>query len=748
MSMKRNNTGAGRLAALLLAVVVLASGCTAQNHLRRADAAVQAGDIRAALHHYEQALSHKQSLAQDEDFLTRLAGAQARVAYEDGRALRVQGRLEAAAQKLREALSYDPAFAPPQELLPIVNGQVARERYGRAIASADRAALDAAGEHLRVAQAHDPGNLAVIEALASLRPQTLPASTPGLAAFRRGLALSGERRWDAALGAQREAVTLNPNLLPARAQVAQALEQLAESRRLSDRGAARIRESRISASVPFLEDALAVWPYNEPARSSLAHARGVLTQAEAKLAEAVDAAQAADWDTAIAAADAGILMDKSHPRLRELEPQLSTRAAADYTRRAAGHLEVGDLPGARDDYRKALDYRHPYGPAQHGLAGVYHAMGVQLEADGRPGAALLHYNRGQAYRATPDIAQAQTRALRAIRTALGASVAFETGQTPDGLAVSSARLLEALHTAGQRHERGGLALAHDQSRFVVAADITGARVEQQFAGSETRTHRYTAEEDRPNPRYDDLIEQIDYVQTHLHRLERDYHSHVGRHGRRGRSRGHGHDRDDEDEDEDEGDHDSSHDSRDDDRLRQHLDDLERRIYRKQYELEQLYDELRRTPQDVRVQVPASTTYGVETYRKTGTLTVHVQLIDRTSGEVIQSFTAQGSSTHRDTTIPDPNPDIGLRPDRLTLPADGQVAQEIANDAARSAVSQAVQALATYELDRLRTQATALREVDDDAGALEVETAAGVLLGLVDPGASSRVLERLVEDHTE
>lgn len=731
----------GRLSVLLVVAVMLVSGCASRNHLRQADAAAASGDMRSALYHYERALSHDADLARDTDYLDKLAAAQTRVAYEDAAALRADGRYEAAARKLHESLSYDPRFVPSMELLSVVNGEAARERYRRALTAADLGAMDAAGEHLRVAFAHDPADDAVVAALASLRIETLPANTAGLDVFRRGAAQAGELRWSAAAGSYQEAIALNANLLPARAELAAAQAQLAESRQLADSGAARVRESRISVAVPLLEQSLAVWPYNQPAAELLTHAQGALALANSSFNDAVSAAEQSDWDAAIAAADAGLIVDKSHPQLRELRPQLATRAANDYTRRAAAHLEVEDYEGARADYLRALDYKHPHAPAQRGLAGVYYAMGERLEQQGRHGAALLHFNRGQRYMATAEIAQGQTRALRTLRSNNGMSLGIAVGDTPDGLAVSAGRLSDALNRAAARHERSGLALTNDQPRFSLTTEITGAWIEERRTGADTRTHRYTVDEPRPNPTYHALVEDIDHLRIAIDRLEADYHSHVGRnHGHHrhegGDTIGGGH-----------GSH-GGHERELSDREARHLNQLLYNINRRKRDIDRLYSQLRRTPREILVPVAYTADYTIETYTKTGGVTVNARLIDTQTGEVVESFTVSGEAMHRDTTIPNPRPEIGIQPNPLSLPDDSQVASEVAADAARSATSRAVEAAVMSVLDQLRASATALRENGDEAAALEAEVAAGILVGMVDSEASSRVLGNLGEAHVE
>ncbi|XAL98490.1 hypothetical protein OT109_12985 [Phycisphaeraceae bacterium D3-23] len=709
--------------ALLLIVALLIAGCSTQRHLRRGDEAAEAGDMRAALHYYERALDSRDSLSEDEDFVAKLRVAQSRVAFEDAAALRLRGHYEASARKLHESLGYDPTYAAAQNLLHQVNSQAASQRYEQAIASANRGNLGAANEHLRIAQAHDTANEDVVAALASLRLEILPANTAGLAPFESGLALAAERRWDDAAGAYRESIGLNRNMLPARAELAEATAQLAESRRLSDSGAARIRESRISAAIPLLEQSLSVWPFNEPAQASLTQARGVLAQADAKFSQAVTAGEASDWDTAIAAADAGLVLDKSHARLRAFRPQLALRAATDYTERGAAHADAGELEDARDAYLRALSYKRPHNPAQRGLAGVYRAWGQAHEQAGRVGAALLHYNRGQAYMATSGIAQGRSRTLAAIYNGLGMSIAIDVDDTPRGLAVTGERMGRALVQLAERNAPAGLSVVAEQPRFVIESEVAEAHIAPQLVDSTTRSHQYYVSERRPNPEHARLVDCLHDYQQQLDRLERDYHSHVGPN--------HGHHHHDPHTPEN-----------------NHLNRLVRQMEDKQRQISQTTGQLRRTPLTITVQVSRTYQYTLETYAKIGTLAVTSRLIDTVTGETVETFRDEASFEATDTTIRGARPEIGLRPNALHLPDDSTVASSLAHDAAQRVARRAIEAAVMYELDRVRAFGAEQLEDGELIAALEIEVAAGVLIGMVDESASARVLDRLGEANVE
>ena len=108
------------IATLLItaSLAVVLTGCTAYRHNKAGDAAASTGDMRSAVYHYERALVHKEKYTRDTDFLTKLATARSRVAYDDAAQLRAEGRYEPALDQLRESIRQDTAYAEPAALLP------------------------------------------------------------------------------------------------------------------------------------------------------------------------------------------------------------------------------------------------------------------------------------------------------------------------------------------------------------------------------------------------------------------------------------------------------------------------------------------------------------------------------------------------------------------------------------------------------------------------------------------------------
>lgn len=344
---------AARLMTGLLVVAMV--GCTVRRHLEAADAAAVSGDLRAAVYHYQRALKADPSLERDRGFMTRLAGAEAHVAYDEAVDLRASGNYEAAIDKLSFALERDSGYAQPKQLLPLVRAEAAGARYAQAVSAADRGDLGAARLHLDKSLQFEPRNEQAALALESLSAHLLPDATPGLAAYKQGVALSSERRWTEAEQVLVVAVGEGPGLLPARAALYEARAELERSRRLTNSGAGQLAERQLGPALDALTLALEVWPYNERAGELLRQAKTQRALAEAKVNEASEAAAQRDWGQAIALSEAGLVIDKSHAGLADLLRQFRGKAAADYADQGDTHLAAKRLLEAQRDYRRAVE---------------------------------------------------------------------------------------------------------------------------------------------------------------------------------------------------------------------------------------------------------------------------------------------------------------------------------------------------------------------------------------------------------
>ena len=355
------------LAGILL---VTLAGCTAQRYLEAGDTAAQAGDMRAAVHNYQRALKHQESLARDRGFMARLATAESRVAYDEAVRLREAGDYEESIDQLRLSIERDGAYDEPKRLLPHVRAEAARVRYVRAVEAADNGDLRQARLHLDRALQHGLSNEQAAFAKASLSPERLPDDTPGLAAYHEAVALAADRRWTEAESAFGRAVGEGPGLLLARTGLAEARAQLAASRRLTAQGSAELERRAIGPAMSTLTRALEVWPFNAAAQTQLDEAKQQRALADNKLASASEAMAKKKWEDAITIAENGLSIDRSHTGLRELLGELHQRAAGEYNREAEALAAAGRLTEAQAAYARAVELDPSLRSAASGLRRV------------------------------------------------------------------------------------------------------------------------------------------------------------------------------------------------------------------------------------------------------------------------------------------------------------------------------------------------------------------------------------------
>ncbi len=710
------------ISALLVtgSMIVLLSGCTAYKHNKSGDAAAQTGDMRSAVYHYERALANKEKYGRDTEFLTKLAVARSRVAYDDARRLRTEGRYEPALDKLRESMRQDPNYAEPKTLLPIVLKEASRWRYTQAVAAADNGDLIAARDHLTRAMQHDMTDESVAYAMASLTPETLRPETPGLAVYRKGLSQSAEHRWAQAEETQLKAIAANGGLLPARAALHDARAQLTEAHRLQRDGQALIDQLTMGPAIKALNQSLAIWPYNTQASGLLSKAKAQQSLADEQFVKATQAAGKAQWDDAIALADSGLAIDQSHPALGELRSALPRRAAADHTHRGDSHLAKDELDKAHQAYTRALTYRDTYREARLGMTYVYTQWAEQHEQAGRLGAALLSYAKGQSYTRSKPLDNGVVRMRAAIRDQLGVGLAVSADERQRG-AIAPRQLSGALLGTLQSKRSRGLSIQGQGMPYELRLSIRTADIDTRLSNTARRTHHYTTQELRHNDEYDRIANRLRHEQSTLSRYESQLSSI--------RCRGH---RDGSACDCFSGSHYSS---------------LQNQVKRQSRTVDRLRHELSRTPHQIKVTLHHDWDYTVETYTKTGQLNVATQLIDTTTGNPIKTFTHQASFTQSDDRTLNANPSVGVRHDDLSLRSDDFVSGAMTDELASAAGPWAVNALVDHRLAQINASIDVFEEAGKTAEALEARVEAAVLLGIVDPKGSLQTIDKLTQSHT-
>lgn len=711
------------IAVLLItgSLLLLLTGCTAYKHNKAGDAAAATGDMRSAVYHYERALANKEKYARDADFLTKLAVARSRVAYDEAQRLRAQqGRLEAALSELRESMRQDPSFAEPGLLLPVVLKEAARWRYTQAVNAADHGDLAAAREHLSRSLQHDVTDEATAYAMASLTPEALQATTPGLAAYREGLSLSAERRWSQAEQVQLKVVAANGGLLPARAALYDAREQLAEARRLQSDGQSLIDQLTMGPAIKSLTNSLDIWPYNTQASDLLTKAKAQRALADEQFAKATKAAGQTRWDDAIALADSGLGIDRSHRALSELRSALPRRAAADYTHRGDSRLDKGELDEAHQSYTRALAYRETYREARLGMANVYSAWAKSHEQAGRLGAALLNYQKGQSYSRSKSLDEGVVQMRSAVRDRLDVGVSVSASERKRG-AIDPKQLTGALLGYLQSKQSLGITIQGQGMPYELRLSIQDASVEERLTNTSRRTHHYTTEELCPNPEYRRVSNKLGHERNKLRGLERQLANF--------RCRG-------------------NHNGQPCDCFNQgRYNQLKRQVDRQCDVVNRLQRELSRTPRQITVISHHQWPYTVETYTKTGQLVVATELVETAGGKVIKRFTHQASFVQSDDRTLNANPGIGVRHDELNLYSDSYVADAIRDELASAAGPWAVNALVDHRLAQIIASIDLLEDKGKTDEALEARVDAAVLLAIVDNKASQAALDKLTQSHT-
>lgn len=711
------------IAALLItgSLVVLLTGCTAYRHNKAGDAAASTGDMRSAVYHYERALDHKERYTRDAKFLTKLATARSRVAYDEARQLRAEGRYEPAIDQLRESMRQDPGYAEPAALLPVVLKEAARWRYTQALAAADAGDLAAARDHLTRSMQHDLTDESVSYAMASLTPDALNAETPGLADYRQGLSQSAQRRWAIAEQTLLTSVAANGGLLPARAALHDARAQLAEARRLQRDGQALIDQLTMGPAIKSLNRSLDIWPFNTQASELLTQAKEQQALADAQFAKATQAAGQAKWDDAIALADSGLAIDRSHPGLDELRGALPRRAAADHTRRGDAHLDEGELDQAHQSYKRALSYRSTYGNARKGIATVYAAWGAGHELADQYGAALLNYAKGQSYTRTKSLNDGVVRTSAALRDRLGVGLSINADEQRRG-DIDPRQLNSALVGSLQANASRGLSIQNQGTPYELRLSISNATIDERLTNTSRRTHRYTTEELRHNPDYARVARRYDHECAVLRRYEADLSSF--------RCRGHL----------DKSPCDCFNSGR--------YNQLKNQVSRQRRVVNSAKHDLDCTPRQIRITLHHDWDYTVETYTKTGELKVITELIDTASGKTVKSFTHQASFAQSDDRTLNSNPSVGVRHDDLNLSSDNTVRGALTDELASAAGPWAVNALIDHRLARISASIDVFEEAGKTAEALEARVDSAILIGIVDRKASEQAIDKLSELHTK
>ncbi len=512
------------IASTLIPAMLLLAGCAAHNHLRRAEAAQAAGQYSQAVEHYRAAMSHRSRLAEDQEFATKLAHAESRAAYQQGRRLLQRAQPEEAIARFNKALEHDPDFHEAAQARDEAHLAASEQRYHRALDAADHGDLDAAAAHLQQALNHDPDHEAAAMALGSIEDHPDLTRSEVRDMIEQSLALKREQRWEQAHQVFTHVVEADPNYLPARAGRHEAQDQLSRARQLHEQGRQQLNRQRLDSAIELLERSLSVWPHNDLAREQLAIAKRQRQEAEALYNRAREDHRQGQWDGAIDAAQEALAIFPNHEGARALLARARQDGAADLARRGDGLLDEGNLDAAEQAYIQSLNYVDDHEPARRGFAEVAQKRGEQDEANGRHGAAMLHHLEAMARgreQSRRDMEQSRAALLGHLTYTLAFNVRdVDAAATPRSRALAEAIVRQAQRRAADhvRIERGAPDPGEDA--YYARIHLTSLRIDRHVLDTETRRHPYTVARLVHNPRIVSLKRELDRARARLHDARR------------------------------------------------------------------------------------------------------------------------------------------------------------------------------------------------------------------------------------
>jgi hypothetical protein len=165
------------------------------------------------------------------------------------------------------------------------------------------------------------------------------------------------------------------------------------------------------------------------------------------------------------------------------------------------------------------------------------------------------------------------------------------------------------------------------------------------------------------------------------------------------------------------------------------------VQRQEWEVEDLEGQLHRTPATIDQPYTATWPHTVKTVEKRAGLAAEVRTA--AGGVRFGTPTRTGwEATAVDSTIEDPNPDIGLNHDPLTLPADWDLFRKLLEQAGPELAGTVIGAAVAARADEARARAETLEREGKEAEATEAWTECLLLLAPVHPDEASRLMDRL------
>jgi tetratricopeptide (TPR) repeat protein len=513
-------------------------------------------------------------------------------------------------------------------------------------------------------------------------------------------------------------------------------------RRAAIDGRFLLMQGRLDEAVQKLQTALSLYPDQPEAKDLLAQALAKRAEAQQHFDQAGKLAQAGKWDEAILEINAATGVYPAYKQAKDLGQDIRRRAANATVVAATAMLGKGNLPGAEDAFRRALEYVPDFAPALEGIGRADFERAKAAEAQGRWGAALAWVTEAIDFAPKKaeyaDLAGAmRARVLERVRFAIA------KGPPRPATEVVSAATAVLEEKTWQRLGRSRpefLVVAGDPAftgaaAYLVALDATEPQVRGGLARTEQRTFRYTIKREEPNPDYANMRDQLNRARDYLTQLRADYDQPCpycggggvllcracggtgtiigpppgpcpycnmpgGRPGyvRCPRCGGTGH------------------------YSRVSYTELRRA----EQEVARLQDLLLRTPPMVTRTLPADWAYSLEYHEKSGVMEFTLRILSAERGRNVVADTIRRDKRYEDALLQNANPAIGLAADPLKLPADVEVRATILDDAAAEAANRIVAATAAARAAERQAESQKLFSEGHVPEAIEADADAAIL----------------------
>jgi hypothetical protein len=152
--------------------------------------------------------------------------------------------------------------------------------------------------------------------------------------------------------------------------------------------------------------------------------------------------------------------------------------------------------------------------------------------------------------------------------------------------------------------------------------------------------------------------------------------------------------------------------------------------------------LDREPDTVWENVTAHWPYTIERHAFRVAGDAGLLVVETATGRIVHGKPLRAHAGRTDTTIRNPNPDIGLQADPLELPPVEGARRDVREQLAAEAAAQAVRAILAHRAAELQDRARALADAGKTARALEARVIRALFLAHSDPDESNRLLTTL------